>query len=207
MTTFIWDLDGTLIDSYPVFLTALSETFSYYQLPFDDKKIYSFIKSRSVNELLERQTVDFELLKTMFTEKSTARNIEIGLMQGAEKVLAWAQTQGIQNFIYTHKGKNAERLLNQLGISNYFTEVLTSENGFPRKPDPAAIRYLIKKYALNPDQTYYIGDRPLDIKVAHRSGIQSINFIKSENSQHINTLTNMIMLFSKKENYLDLEEL
>lgn len=26
MTTFIWDLDGTLIDSYEVFLEALSES-------------------------------------------------------------------------------------------------------------------------------------------------------------------------------------
>lgn len=35
MTTFIWDLDGTLIDSYEVFLEALSESFANFNLPFD----------------------------------------------------------------------------------------------------------------------------------------------------------------------------
>ncbi len=189
MTTFIWDLDGTLIDSYEVFLEALSESFANFNLPFDRETVYNFIKGQSVNALLKEQPVPFQEIKEDFTANSTAKNDKIKLMVGAKEVLDWTQKEKIQNFIYTHKGKNAYDLLNQLEISPYFLEIVTSENGFKRKPHPEAINYLLEKYKLKPEETYYIGDRILDIEAAHNSGIQSINFLSAINSQQINKLT------------------
>ncbi len=119
-------------------------------------------------------------------------------MVGAKEVLDWTQKEKIQNFIYTHKGKNAYDLLNQLEISPYFLEIVTSENGFKRKPHPEAINYLLEKYKLKPEETYYIGDRILDTEAAHNSGIQSINFLSAKNSQQINKLTDIIQIFEMK---------
>ena len=189
MTTFIWDLDGTLIDSYEVFLEALSESFANFNRPFDRETVYNFIKGQSVNALLKEQPVPFQEIKEDLTANSTAKNDKIKLMVGAKEVLDCTQKEKIQNFIYTHKGKNAYDLLNQLEISPYFLEIVTSENGFKRKPHPEAINYLLKKYKLKPEETYYIGDRILDIEAAHNSGIQSINFLSAINSQQINKLT------------------
>lgn len=189
MTIFIWDLDGTLIDSYEVFLEALSESFANFNRPFDRETVYNFIKGQSVNALLKEQPVPFQEIKEDLTANSTAKNDKIKLMVGAKEVLDWTQKEKIQNFIYTHKGKNAYDLLNQLEISPYFLEIVTSENGFKRKPHPEAINYLLKKYKLKPEETYYIGDRILDIEAAHNSGIQSINFLSAINSQQINKLT------------------
>jgi HAD superfamily hydrolase (TIGR01549 family) len=197
MTTFIWDLDGTLIDSYEVFLEALSESFANFNLPFDRETVYNFIKGQSVNALLKEQPVPFQEIKEDFTTNSTAKNDEIKLMVGAKAVLDWTQKEKIQNFIYTHKGKNAYDLLNQLEISPYFLEIVTSENGFKRKPHPEAINYLLEKYKLKPEETYYIGDRILDIEAAHNSGIYSINFLSAKNSQQINKLTDIIQIFEQ----------
>ena len=198
MTTFIWDLDGTLIDSYDVFLEALSESFANFKLPFDRQTVYNFIKEESVNSLLEKQAVSFEKIKEDFTKNSTSKNDKIKLMVGAKEVLDWTQKENIQNFIYTHKGKNSFDLLKQLGISSYFLEVVTSENNFKRKPNPDAINYLVKKYNLKTDETYYIGDRKLDIEAAHNSGLGSINFLSSANSQEIKKLTDIIKIFERK---------
>lgn len=198
MTTFIWDLDGTLIDSYDVFLEALSESFANFKLPFDRQTVYNFIKEESVNSLLEKQAVSFEKIKEDFTKNSISKNDKIKLMVGAKEVLDWTQKENIQNFIYTHKGKNTFDLLKQLGISSYFLEVVTSENNFKRKPNPEAINYLVKKYNLKTDETYYIGDRKLDIEAAHNSGLGSINFLSSANSQEIKKLTDIIEIFERK---------
>ena len=198
MTTFIWDLDGTLIDSYEVFLEALSESFANFNLPFDRETVYNFIKGQSVNALLKEQPVPFQEIKEDFTTNSTAKNDKIKLMVGAKAVLDWTQKEKIQNFIYTHKGKNAYDLLNQLEIFPYFLEIVTSENGFKRKPHPEAINYLLEKYKLNPEETYYIGDRILDIEAAHNSGIHSINFLSAKNSQQINKSTDIIQIFEMK---------
>lgn len=197
MKTFIWDLDGTLIDSYEVFLEALSESFANFNLPFDRETVYNFIKGQSVNALLKEQPVPFQEIKEDFTANSTAKNDKIKLMVGAKAVLDWTQKENIQNFIYTHKGKNAYDLLNQLEISPYFLEIVTSENGFKRKPHPEAINYLLEKYKLKPEETYYIGDRILDIEAAHNSGIYSINFLSAKNSQQINKLTDIIQIFEE----------
>lgn len=198
MTTFIWDLDGTLIDSYEVFLEALSESFANFNLPFDRETVYNFIKGQSVNALLKEQPVPFQEIKEDFTTNSTAKNDKIKLMVGAKAVLDWTQKEKIQNFIYTHKGKNAYDLLNQLEIPPYFLEIVTSENGFKRKPHPEAINYLLEKYKLKPEEIYYIGDRILDIEAAHNSGIHSINFLSAKNSQQINKLTDIIQIFEMK---------
>ena len=197
MTTFIWDLDGTLIDSYEVFLEALSESFANFNRPFDRETVYNFIKGQSVNALLKEQPVPFQEIKENFTANSTAKNEKIKLMAGAKAVLDWTQKENIQNFIYTHKGKNAYDLLNQLEISPYFLEIVTSENGFKRKPHPEAINYLLEKYKLKPEETYYIGDRILDIEASHNSGIHSINFLSAKNSQQINKLTDIIQIFEE----------
>lgn len=197
MTTFIWDLDGTLIDSYEVFLEALSESFANFNRPFDRETVYNFIKGQSVNALLKEQPVPFQEIKEDFTANSTAKNDKIKLMVGAKAVLDWTQKENIQNFIYTHKGKNAYDLLNQLEISPYFLEIVTSENGFKRKPHPEAINYLLEKYKLKPEETYYIGDRILDIEAAHNSGLYSINFLSAKNSQQINKLTDIIQIFEE----------
>ncbi len=100
---------------------------------------------------------------------------------GAREVLAWADKQGIQQFVYTHKGDNALTILLRFGVDAYFTEILTSQSGFARKPSPEAATYLISKY--QPDRTFYIGDRTLDRILLQNSSIQSINFLGAPRSQ------------------------
>ena len=67
-------------------------------------------------------------------------------MEGAEEILAWAEEQGIAQFVYTHKGLSAHHILKDLGIHDYFTEIITTANGFERKPHPEGVDYLLEKY-------------------------------------------------------------
>ncbi|VTT00759.1 HAD-superfamily hydrolase [Streptococcus oralis] len=121
-------------------------------------------------------------------------------MPGAREVLAWADQAGIQQFVYTHKGDNAFTILRDLGLESYFTEILTSQSGFARKPSPEATNYLLDKYQLNPEKTYYIGDRTLDVEFAQNSGIQSINFLESsfEGNHMIQALADILHIFESK---------
>lgn len=56
-------------------------------------------------------------------------------------------------------------------MESYFTECITSEYGFKRRPDPEAIIYLIEKHNLNPLETVMIGDRDIDILSGKSAGI------------------------------------
>ena len=180
-TAFIWDLDGTLLDSYEAILSGIEETYAQFSIPYNKEEVRAFILKYSVQDLLaqvaEERGLDLGLLNQVRAQSLAEKNAQVVLMPSAREVLAWADKQGIQQFVYTHKGDNAFSILRGLGLDSYFTEILTSQSGFARKPSPEAAIYLLDKYGLNPQQTYYIGDRTLDIEFAQNSGIQSINFL------------------------------
>ena len=200
-TAFIWDLDGTLLDSYEAILSGIEETFAQFAIPYDKGKVREFILKYSVQDLLvqvaEERKLAVEVLNQVRAQSLAEKNAQVVLMPGAREMLAWADQAGIQQFVYTHKGDNALTILRDLGLESYFTEILTSQSGFARKPSPEAANYLIDKYQLNPDNTYYIGDRTMDVEFAQTSGIQSLNFLEStyEGNYRIQALSDISHIF------------
>ena len=200
-TAFIWDLDGTLLDSYEAILSGIEETFSQFSIPYDKGKVREFILKYSVQDLLvqvaEERKLDVEVLNQVRAQSLAEKNAQVVLMSGARDVLNWADQVGIQQFVYTHKGDNALTILRDLGLESYFKEILTSQSGFARKPNPEAADYLLDKYQLNPEKTYYIGDRTLDVEFAQNCGIQSINFLEStyEGNHRIQALADISRFF------------
>ena len=200
-TAFIWDLDGTLLDSYEAILSGIEETYAQFSIPFDKEKVRAFILKYSVQDLLvqvaEERGLDVDKLNQVRAHSLAEKNAQVILMPGALEVLSWANQQGIQQFVYTHKSDNALTILRDLGLDVCFTEILTSQSGFARKPSPEAATYLISKYHLKPERTYYIGDRLLDIEFAQNSVLQSINFLESsyEGNQRIQELADISHIF------------
>ena len=200
-TAFIWDLDGTLLDSYEAILSGIEETFGQFSIPYDKEKVREFILKFSVQDLLEKvaekRKLDVEVLNQVRAQNLAEKNAQVVLMPGAREVLDWADETGIQQFVYTHKGDNALTILRDLGLESYFTEILTSQSGFARKPSSEAATYLLGKYQLDSEKTYYIGDRTLDVEFAQNSGIQSINFLEStyEGNHRIQALADISHIF------------
>ena len=200
-TAFIWDLDGTLLDSYEAILSGIEETFAQFSIPYDKEQVREFILKFSVQDLLvqaaEERKLDVEVLNQVRAQSLAEKNAQVVLMPGARDVLNWVDQVGIQQFVYTHKGDNAFTILRDLGLESYFTEILTSQSDFARKPNPEAATYLLDKYQLDPEKTYYIGDRTLDVEFAQNSGIQSINFLEStyEGNHRIQTLADISRFF------------
>ena len=204
-TAFIWDLDGTLLDSYEAILSGIEETFAQFSIPYDKEQVREFILKFSVQDLLvqvaEERKLDVEVLNQVRAQSLAEKNAQVVLMPGVREVLAWADQAGIQQFVYTHKGDNAFTILIDLGLESYFTEILTSQSGFARKPSSEAATYLLDKYQLDPEKTYYIGDRTLDVEFAQNSGIQSINFLEStyEGNHRIQELADITRIFGDWE--------
>ena len=200
--TFIWDLDGTLLDSYEAILAGIQETYEQFNLPFDREEVRNFILRYSVKDLLARDAdhygLDSEELNRVRASSLKEKNTQIPLMHGAREILAWTEEQGIQNFVFTHKSDNAFQVLTDLGIIQHFTEILTSDSGFARKPSPEALLYLIDKYQLDKANTYYVGDRLLDVETAIHAGISSINLQIDglDQNQKISHLLEIKNLFS-----------
>lgn len=189
MIHLVWDLDGTLIDSYPAIVASLEATYAHYGWVFDRAFLSQYILDYSVGQLLralsQEHSVSYETLKDYYSSDLKGRDGDLRLFPETLAILAWTKQNGIVNFIYTHKGDNTEHVLKILGIADYFTEVLHSQSGFARKPDREAMDYLVDKYGLDRQATYYVGDRKLDMDFALASGVRSINLTQPSCSGNI----------------------
>lgn len=173
--SFLWDMDGTLVDSYPAIVPSVRQACAEHGLRLDDDEIYRHIIQSSVGAFLDGLPCDDTAsLKARFASLNDSNIDRIRAMPHARELLSLLVHAGHRNFVYTHRGASCEAILRQNGLLPYFTEVVTALDGFPRKPSPAAIRYLIGKYSLEPGACYYVGDRSIDIEAAHNAGIGSI---------------------------------
>ena len=61
--------------------------------------------------------------------------------------------------------------LNHDGLSDLFSDAVTRLDGFPAKPAPDALRYLIQKHRLDLSRCVMVGDRDIDLDAAKNAGI------------------------------------
>ena len=178
---FIWDLDGTLIDSYGVIVSSLYKTFKNFGVELVKEDILKEVITTSVvafiNKTKDLCGLSFETIKETYSQISLEDKENIKLIAHAKEILKCIKDNGDINLLFTHRGESTKGVLEQLGILEFFEEILTSKSGFPRKPDPTAILYLVKKYNLDKNNTYYVGDRTIDIECANNAHIKSIMFL------------------------------
>ena len=181
MIAFIWDLDGTLLDSYGVIVDSLHQIYLEKGAEIDKKEILHDVINESVSffimKMEKRFGIPFDDLKDRYSIISGAEKLNIKAMNHAIEILKYLKDKNIPNYVFTHRGKTTESVLKNIEMFSYFDEIVNSLSSFPRKPSPDGLNYLIDKYQLDKENTYYVGDRPMDIKCANNAGIKSILYI------------------------------
>ena len=148
------------------------------------EEIMKAVKQGSVSgylrELAERTGKEYRELYQLYRTVSHERMDEIGLIPGAKETLEALRNAGARHFIYTHRGKSTEPLLERLGLTAFFAEVVTFEMGFRLKPSGDGIRYLADKYGLEKASTAYVGDRTMDVYCAKDAGVNAILYLPED---------------------------
>ena len=182
--TFIWDLDGTLIDSYDIITSCLKQIYEERGVSISQEEILKDVLNESVSAFIVKMEnkfgVPFSDLKDRYSLISHKETMNIKAMKHAKEILEYLKQNNIPNYIFTHRGVTTEPVLKNLGLLDYFDEIVNSQSGYGRKPDPAGLNYLIDKYHLDKENTYYVGDRPLDIECANNAHVKSIMYIVNE---------------------------
>ncbi len=184
ISNYIWDLDGTLLDSYGCIVSSLEELAGECHTQDSAAEIMRIVKQGSVTEyvrgLAERTGRDSGTLFRRYREISHARTDMITLIPGAAETLQALKNRGARHFVYTHRGDSSFPLLDRLDIRRYFTEIVTSGNGFRPKPSGEGVAYLAEKYRLDRAATAYVGDRTLDVYCAKDAGVQAILYLPED---------------------------
>ena len=181
MTAYIWDLDGTLLDSYGVIVEAAARTAADEGINDPKDYILKVVKQKSCTAYMEE--IGNQCGKTVrevfaqYQKHTHALDDLITLIDGAKETLERLQEAGAVHFVYTHRGSSSEPILERLGVLKYFKEVVTSMYGFAPKPSGEGVRFLVEKYGLDPEQTWYVGDRTLDVFCAKDAGVKALLYL------------------------------
>ena len=204
--SFIWDLDGTLLDSYGVIVNSLYQIYSEKGVVVDKKEILYDVINESVSSFIMKMEarfgIPFDDLKDRYSIISGKEKLNIKAMEHAIEILEFLKEKGIPNYVFTHRGKTTETVLNNIGLTSYFDEIVTSLDNFKRKPSPEGLNYLIDKYHLDKENTYYVGDRPSDLECANNAGIKSIMFIPKNSPAKITSKETLVI-----KDLLDIKEI
>ena len=177
----IWDLDGTLLDSYGIIVDALYQIYDEKGVTVDKKEILEIVINESVSSFIMKMEkkfgIPFDDLKDRYSIISGKEKLNIKAMTHAHEILEYLQSKGVDNYVFTHRGTTTESVLKNIGLFSYFKDIVTSLDKFARKPSPDGLNYIIEKHHLDRDNTYYVGDRPIDIECADNAHIKSIMFI------------------------------
>ena len=175
---FIWDMDGTLIDSYTAIVSTIKEIFEALGVELDPAEIRQHVTKYSVGsyiDMVEKRTGrSVSQMSDLFSRIEEEKNREITLIRNVAEILDHLGRHGHRNFVFTHRGPSTFEILKRCGIEDCFTEIVTKLNGFPRKPEPDGLIYLIEKYGLDRESTFYVGDRFIDMECAANAGIGGI---------------------------------
>ncbi|MFC4652201.1 HAD-IA family hydrolase [Lactococcus nasutitermitis] len=169
LRNYIWDFDGTLFDTYPVMLQALRQVMKNYSIEYDGD-LEDFIKRYSIRKFAD------DYANVSFLESYHQVEHELQKMPKfypeIPAILKNIVVQGGQNFVLSHRDHTTFEYLGN--SKKFFTEIITSEENFARKPNPEALNYLIDKYGLERAETIMVGDRPLDIEAGKNAGILTL---------------------------------
>ena len=103
----IWDLDGTLLDSYGVIASSLRQTLEELNVPMEEAEIRRRAQKSSVSDVLRYAAAEtgrpFPEIKSRYSEISGGRYLEIPAMPHAREILEETAALGAAHYVYTHR--------------------------------------------------------------------------------------------------------
>ncbi len=170
LDTFIFDLDGTLIE---------------LNLDFDEIRRTVGVRDRYILEAILRLDEDerrekLEILKDFeIRAASTAK-----LMPYAKEVLRLLDDLGLKKGIVTRNCRESvEIVINRFGLDVDF--VITREDAKP-KPSPEPILLALKLARSKPDTAVVIGDYKFDLIAGRKAGTKTALLLNERNREFIN---------------------
>lgn len=173
---FIFDFDGTISDSYPIFIQIFHEIAQKRKLPFhaSDSELDRMLKItlKSGFDFLGWDKVcEWNLFLDEFYKHQANHALDFQAFPEAKELLKRISAKGKKSYIYTHSGDIVKVMLENMGLLHYFDFILDSSYGFPSKPKPDALLFFLNKFGMEPLSCMMIGDRPIDAQAGMNAGM------------------------------------
>ena len=177
LRAFFWDFDGTLMDTYPMMTACLHNACLRMGFqPLEDAELLRLQKETlayAIHTLADRARVDERALRAAYDlEAANADLTQVQPLPGIPEAMRTMLRAGGKHYLVTHRDLATVRaMLMNANLWDAFAGMITSDDGYPRKPAPDSCRALLQRYAIDPATAVMIGDRPLDIQAGQTAGM------------------------------------
>lgn len=180
-SAFLFDLDGTLLDTAPDMIGALNELRAEQGEPALPHQAVRRHVSHGAKRLVHVGFPDadgdaFERLRLRFLDLYAARVADdTTLFDGMAPVLSALESTNRPWGIVTNKpGWLTEPLLRKLSLRDRVACVVSGDTLAERKPHPLPLLHAADSLRMRPDVCIYVGDAERDIQAGRAAGMTTI---------------------------------
>jgi phosphoglycolate phosphatase len=175
----MFDLDGTLVDTVQDITDALNFAIEPYDIKIltvkDTIKLIGEGVSRLVEKVLPMGKMHLKNdVMSRFIGYYSEHLIEFSKEYPYVRETLENLTTVKKAVISNKKEDLSKKLLEELGLSEYFDLIIGSDTAGERKPSPVPVLYVVAKLGLSPEESVIVGDSNYDMEAGKRAGVRTI---------------------------------
>ena len=182
----MFDLDGTLIDSVPDLAVAVDNMLlKLGREPAGLESVRQWVGNgapvlvrRALAGGIEHSAVDdgeAEGALEIFMQAYSESHELTVVYPGVRDTLKWLHKQGVEMALITNKPERfVAPLLDQMKIGRYFKWIIGGDTLPQKKPDPAALFFVMKMANIPASQSLFVGDSRSDVLAAKAAGVKCV---------------------------------
>jgi beta-phosphoglucomutase-like phosphatase (HAD superfamily) len=177
---FIFDCDGTLVDSMPLHFAAWREAFARHQAPFDFT--WELFLSRggmgleqTVRELNFQFSTCLDPCAVVQAQVDASERL-LATVRAIDPVARFAREVAAASPVSVASGgkrHHVARSLRVTGLEALFSVVVTQEDVTRGKPDPEMFLLAAQRMGVKPKECLVVEDSPLGLEAAKAAGMGS----------------------------------
>lgn len=180
---FIFDLDGTLLDTVVDLGSSCNYILNEEGYPVHPTEAYYGFVGNGIAKLIERalpaeraSTTEVERLLPKFREYYNKHKADNTVpYEGIPSILEQLQKNGAMIAVASNKYQLAtEELIKRFFPQIRFSVIFGQRDGVPTKPHPAIVENILSITGCKKQETMYIGDSTVDMATAKNAGVESV---------------------------------
>lgn len=179
--TYIFDLDGTLLDTLQDLANAVNHAMREMNYPertvdevrrFIGNGIRMLIKRAAPQDI---SVEDYEKTLAVFTAYYLDHIADFTKpYDGITEVIETLKSKGCKVAVVSNKADEAAKKVVKDYFGDIFDMVVGKMDRFPSKPEPDSVLYVIETLGADKDKCIYSGDSEVDVQTAHNAGLPCI---------------------------------